>query len=80
MKNAEKSKVRHRLSMLESLVYRSCKELSQLLDDVRKQHDSSNNSDIIQECLQNLSEAWTRVGYARVKTNDLEVTKKEKGK
>ncbi len=80
MTNAKKSKVRHTLLMLESLVYRSCKEFSELLDDVRKQNNFTNNSDIIQECLQNLSEAWTRVGYARVKTNDLEVIKKEKGK
>lgn len=78
MKNAEKSKIRHRLSMLENLVLRSCEEMKQLHDDLSKEDDSSKNSQIAYECLVSVSEAWTRISYARLKANELEALKKEK--
>jgi len=80
MKNAKKSKIRHRLSMLESLIYRSWIELKELHDDLSKDDDSEKNCEIVYACMHDLSWAWRRVADASVKTNDLEVTKKEKRK
>ena len=78
MTNAEKSKVRHRLSMLAHLVERSCREMKELHDDLSKEDDSSKNSQIVFESLQILSDAWTNVSYTHMITNKLEVVKKEK--
>jgi len=78
MKNSEKSKIRHRLSMLENLVYRSWIELKELHDDLSKDDDSEKNCQIVYVCMHELSWAWRRVADAKEKTNDLEVIKKEK--